>query len=300
MDIMSYSGGTIKSIAEGIIEKCLNAIGIVGKLRLLLRQVNFGLSFKINYADLQLDTVVKLFNTTDPDGEWKLLEYALELLAQIALREKKHVVVFFDEFSELLTFGDRAIKIFRSKLQLQENISCLFAGSQESLMTKIFISTTGAFYRFGQLVYLDELDNADVITYLRENFPQLEPQAIDACMELLHGHPYYTATIIDHLIYKTDDGKDIGNVHQYVQDTLMTQERSYIELQMAKIKERNYALEITRLIALGLNPYSEMTNISEQQTYHVLRDLELMGYLRKKSRGEYKIVDPLLELFLRS
>lgn len=299
IDIMCYSGGTIKSVAEGIIDKCLAVLGFFGKLRQLCKQANFSLTLKMRYNDLEFEPIIYLFNKADNEDEWKLLEAALSLIEKVAIREKKHMVTFFDEFGELSSLGDRAVKVFRSVIQKHKFVSYLFAGSQETIMSQIFLDKSGAFYRFGELIHLAELKHEDVFYFINEYFPKMPIEVINVLMYLLRGHPYYTAMVIEHLAYKANYGETVENFEVYIRNVLMVHEKSYLELQLLKIKEKNNALEIMRLISLGLNPYAEITNIREQQIYNVLKGLELGGYIRKYSRGVYTITDPLLEIFLR-
>lgn len=298
IDIMCYSGGTIKSVAEGIIDKCLSILGFFGKLRQLCKQTNFSLTLKMRYNDLEFEPILHLFSKTDVEDEWKLLEEALSLIEKIAIREKKHMVIFFDEFGELSSLGDRAIKVFRSIIQRHKHASYLFAGSQETVMSEMFLDKSGAFYRFGELIQLGELTHEDVFNFICEYFPKIPVEVIEVLIRLLRGHPYYTSMVIEHLAYRANFGTNITNFELYVHNVLMAQEKSYLELQLLKIKEKNNALEIMRLISLGLNPYDEIVNISEQQIYNVLKTLEIGGYIRKLSRGIYTITDPLLEILL--
>jgi AAA+ ATPase superfamily predicted ATPase len=298
IDIMCYSGGTIKTIAEGIIDKCLALLGLFGKLRQLCKHANFSLTLKMRYKDLEFEPILHLFNKTDSEDEWKLLEESLVLIEKIAIRENKHIVVFFDEFGELSSLGDRAIKVFRSVIQRHKHASYLFAGSQETVMSEIFLDKSGAFYRFGELIQLNELTHEDVVNFIIELFPKITFEVVEVLMRLLRGHPYYTAMVIEHLAYRSNFGENIKNFELYIRDILLEQEKSYLELQLLKIKEKNNALEIMRIISLGLNPYNEISNITEQQIYNVLRLLEINGYIRKQSRGVYIINDPLLEILL--
>ncbi|MFN8770581.1 MAG: AAA family ATPase [Neisseriaceae bacterium] len=299
IDIMCYSGGTVKSVAEGIIDKCLSLLGIFGKFRQLCRQASFSLTLKMRYNDLEFEPILHLFSKADPEDEWKLLEESLSLLEKIAVKEQKHLVVFFDEFGELSSLGERAIKVFRSIIQRHKHVSYLFAGSQETVMSEIFLDKSGAFYRFGELIQLTELTHEDVFNYICEHFPKIPIEVIDVLMRVLRGHPYYISLVIEHLAYRANFGESIANFELYIQNVLMAQEKSYIELQLLKIKEKSNALEIMRLISLGLNPYEEIVNIKEQQIYNVLKSLELGGYIRKLHRGIYSITDPLLEISLR-
>ncbi len=300
LDIMCYSGGSVKSIAEGIIEKCLGLIGIRGKLRQLIRQVEFNISLKLKYNELEIEPVIKLFDTKDPENEWKLLEQSLELIERVANWTKKHVVAFFDEFGELSALGERAIKIFRSVIQKQEVCSYVFAGSQETVMNNIFVDKAGAFYRFGELINLDVLSNEDVYKFLHENFPDIPSEVIGLNLEILKGHPYYTGLVVEHLKYNLNFGMTSEAFMSYIYEDLLENERAYLELQVLKIKEKANALEVIRLIALGLNPYSEINHIKRNNIFNVLRGLEVGGFIKRKTIGNYVITDPLLEIFLQN
>src|SRR3990167_4406301 len=110
IDLMKYSGGSIRSIAECVIEKTLNALGLKGKLRKIWREVDFSFSLKVKYQELEIEPLLRLFR--ERGDEWALLEDALELAEKIAKQTKKHLVVFYDEFGELYYLGERVIKLF--------------------------------------------------------------------------------------------------------------------------------------------------------------------------------------------
>ena len=174
IDLMTYSGGSIKSVAERIIEKCLNSIGLMGKLRLLLKQISLSINIKLKYQDLELEPLMQLFNLAGKDDEWKLLEEALQLPEKIAITKKKKVVVFYDEISEIYHHGKRIENVFRSVIQRHKNVSYLFAGSQESVMTQMFVDPKAPFYRFGELMFLKPLTQDDVATAIQEFFPSMQ------------------------------------------------------------------------------------------------------------------------------
>ena len=298
LDIMSYSGGSIKSIAEGIIEKCLNTLGIMGKFRLLLKQIDFSFNLKMRYHDLELEPIIQLFKDGDKEDEWKLLEEALQLPEKIAIREKKQVVMFFDEFGELSLMGERIIKLFRSVIQLHKHVSYLFAGSQETLMTKIFVDKSGAFYRFGELIYLHELTKEDVYTYIETAYPDIKLEVLLEVVNLTKCHPYYSARILEHFADDKTYYMDISHFYEYVNTVLIPQEHSYIELQLLKIKENIHALEVLRLIAMGLTPAHEFNLIARQNLYKILHKLEAAGHIRKIAKSNYVLNDPLIEYYL--
>lgn len=104
IDFMTYSGGSVRSIAEAIIEKLLNSLGVAGKLRRIWSTLSVKFSLKVKYHDLEIEPLLQMFRTGD---EWVLLEEALCLIEKIAIKEKKRLIVFFDEFGELHSLGER-------------------------------------------------------------------------------------------------------------------------------------------------------------------------------------------------
>lgn len=290
IDFMRYSG-SVQSIAEAIIENTLNALGIAGKIKLWLQQVEFSLKLKIKYADLELEPMIQMIRNNN--DEWALLEHALEFLETAALKSKKHVVVFFDEFGELHSADERIIKTFRSVLQLHKHVSCLFAGSQETLMTKIFVEQSGAFYRFGNLVWLKEFERSEVIELLEDM--KLDFATIDKIISLFGCHPYYTSRIIKDIMLQPIYGTSVEYLEEYINQVLILEENAYLELQTEKIKARNNALDIFTNIALGIDPYS--LRLSKQVVYNVLKNLEISGFISKTDKSKYVVTDPLLKLY---
>lgn len=126
IDLMTYSGGSIRSIAECILEKTLNALGMFGKLRRMWHQTNITFNLKVKYQELELEPLFHVYKNAD---EWTLLEESLQLFEKVAIKTKKRVIVFFDEFGELYALGERIIKVFRYVIQRHTNVSYLFLNS---------------------------------------------------------------------------------------------------------------------------------------------------------------------------
>lgn len=292
IDIMRYSG-SIQSIAEGIIESCLHALGLIGKLKLLIKQMDFSLRVKMSLGDLEFEPILKLLKT--PIDQEGLLIQALELLENIAITRSKTVIVFFDEFGELVSHGEQVIKIFRSVIQLHKHVNYIFAGSQETLMREIFIEKTSAFYRFGDLIFLDNFEKLEVIEHL--NNMGLEYSVIEGILSYFDCHPYYTSKTIKDMMIYPEYGQSFSNFLDYINEYLINQEIAYLEVQLQKIKERVHALDLISLLAMEVDPYS-YAGITRQGVYSILKSLEKVGFIKNIDKGKYKISDPLLKLYL--
>ena len=290
IDFMRYSG-SVQSMAEAILENTLNALGIVGKIKHWVQQVEFSLKIKLKYSDLEIEPMIQMVRSKD--NEWSLLEHALEFLEIAAIKSNKQLVVFFDEFGELYSADERVIKTFRSILQLHKRVSCLFAGSQETLMSKIFVEQSGIFYRFGNLVWLKEFDRSEVIELL-ENM-KLDFTVIDLIINTFNCHPYYTSKIIKDLMLQPIYGGSLDSFWSYINGVLILEEIAYLELQTEKIKSKNHALDVFSNIALGIDPYS--ISLTKQTIYNTLKNLEISGFINKVDKSKYIVTDPLLKLY---
>lgn len=90
---------------------------------------------------------------TERASDHDLFVFSLQFPEMLARRDKKHIVIVFDEFQEILRItGENILKVMRSYLQMQECVSYLFLGSKEGMMNSIFGETKQAFYRFATIL----------------------------------------------------------------------------------------------------------------------------------------------------
>lgn len=292
IDIMRCCG-SVQSIAEAIVEQCLKLLGITGKLQLILKQLDLSLTLKLKYNNLEIEPMLQLMK--DRSNQYKSLENALELLEQIAHKANKNLIVFFDEFGELNRLGNDTINIFRSVIQLHKNVSYIFAGSQESLMNTIFIDPTGAFYRFGTLIHLKELNYNFMVDYLAKL--KWDFSVAQFLLNQFNCHPYYTATIIKDITLDNKIANSIDNFIDYLNQILLPQERAYLELQLVRIRSLSNALDVMNKIAHEITITTNM-GTSRQSIYNTLKSLENLGYINQSGKV-LKITDPLLAIYLR-
>ncbi len=296
IDIMRYAHSVI-SLAEAITEACLAKIGISGKLRNWLNNIDAKLDLKIKFQELEIDLILEQIIANDG---YSALAKALELSEKLALKHNQRWVVVYDEIGELQYLDEQAIRVMRSVIQHHQQVSYLFAGSQESLMNSIFISNRGAFYRFGIIYQLTELELKDVVEFFQASLTNVSGRVIDFIVDNFHGHPYYTTNIfyrIVQMIMMKNLG-DFGLVElREVIQNLLSSETHYLEDQIIRLNQRKNTFAVLQAAALG-DPYNTNTQISKQSIYATLKVLIQAGYLRNNA-GRYELTDPLLGLYLR-
>ncbi len=115
------------------------------KLLNLLKSSIGKLSFQLSVDPTSnLPTITPTFRAAD---ESLILKNLMELLEKFS--KKRKIVIVFDEFQEVVKYtnADSFEKLLRSYIQQHSNICYIFSGSQQHLLTAMFLSQNRAFYQ---------------------------------------------------------------------------------------------------------------------------------------------------------
>jgi hypothetical protein len=130
----------------------------------------------------------------DPGPE---LDEVLTAPGKIVTQGKRKVVVVFDEFQQILEYGnDRVERQLRSIIQTQADVSYIFLGSRRHLIQKMFLNKSRPLYRAGGHYPLGPIAEKDWLPFIRKRFLDAEKRIADEqvhsiCL-LTEGHPFYT------------------------------------------------------------------------------------------------------------
>ena len=242
----------------------------------------------------------------DPD---KYLTYALELPNRIAQIDGKHVIVFFDEFQELVNprkpYGDpdRLTKRMRSVFQRSDEVSFLFAGSVESVMRDLFAPESKAFAQFGSFYTLAPIEADAWRVGLAERFAadgcEADADALDRLIELGELHPRATMLIAQktHLvsIMLNERSIDLALVTQGLALALEG-DAAVNEQAVERIRRAHkLGLVVARRIALGDEPYREL---DDREAHRAVTALRRGGFIEQPRPRRWRIVNPLLRRYL--
>jgi hypothetical protein len=125
------------------------------------------------------------------------LDEALETPARIAVKGSPRVVVVFDEFQQLLEYGDdRVERKLRSVIQNHRQVAYVFLGSRKHLIQKMFLDRSRPLYRAGGHYPLGPIGEEHWQPFIRKRFADadkiISPERIHAICDLTQGHPFYT------------------------------------------------------------------------------------------------------------
>jgi DNA-binding transcriptional ArsR family regulator/adenosyl cobinamide kinase/adenosyl cobinamide phosphate guanylyltransferase len=235
----------------------------------------------------------------------KALVTALEFPQRVAMADRKHCIVFFDEFQELANprapFGDpdQVTKQMRAVFQRSSDVSYLFAGSIEHVMRDLFAPEHRAFSSFGSFMQLRPIATEDWTAGLRARFAADGVSIFDTALEHLVDmgelHPRVTMLIAQ----KTHYLSIVLDTREITTD-LVTQgyELAYqgdlalLDQLIERIRRAHkFGLRLARRIARS---ETLSTGIQPAQADRAVKKLLEAGIVEQLGRGRYRIFNPLL------
>ncbi len=184
-------------------------------------------------------------------------------------------------------------------MQHHNNITYIFLGSIETIMTKIFEHKSSPFFHFATIVELPPLDVDELYNYSIKIFEKkgIKCDDLKYLLEYLCGHPDYSLQVLQKLYFVSlaNDIKVLSN--QNLHDTLVeviVSNKAYIEELISKAKQKKHSLDVLYSIA-----NERKTQLDSKTLYNVHSSLEDMGLIKKIAVGRYIINDMFLKIYLQ-
>jgi uncharacterized protein len=245
----------------------------------------------------------------DPDSHERL-RVALELAEKLAQGDNQRVVIFLDEFQEVVgadkRFGDpdRITRLMRAVFQRSRHVSVLFAGSIEHLMRDLFAPTDRALSQFGAFHELAPITTAQwqagIRRRLTDDDTTITDDALDRVVALGEGHPRATMLLIQqaHTGAVEELRREID--HALVVEALeraLRQERLRHDQQLELIRTLGrHAERMAIRVAAGAELYADLKPQQASRGLAALRDRGLVA--RGDRQGQWTVIDPLLRRYL--
>lgn len=240
----------------------------------------------------------------------RALDLALELPERVARADGRRAIVFFDEFQEVASdrhlYGDpdAVTKRMRAIFQRSTEVSYLFAGSLEHMMRDLFAPSHRAFSGFGGFHPLRPIAVEDWTQGLLERFSAddctVEPAALARIIELGGLHPRATMRIAQqtHLVSVQLDRREIDlDTVELGYGAALDSDAPAMEQTVERIRRlHKSALQIARALAQQQRIPRQLPPAIRDR---VLKLLLRAGIVEHPARGDWRLVDPLFEAYLR-
>ncbi|MDR3219053.1 MAG: ATPase [Dysgonamonadaceae bacterium] len=132
---------------------------------------------------------------------WEALQKSpddiLNLAENIAISKKIKVIVCIDEFQSIGDFPDNPAfqRKLRSHWQHHHNVAYCLYGSKRHMLLDIFSNVSMPFYKFGDILFLQKIDNSIWGEFIKKRFEdtgkKISHEQAEYLAQLVDNHPYY-------------------------------------------------------------------------------------------------------------
>lgn len=304
VDLFRYNTKTELSLA--LIDACLeNRSGIsktTAAMKDGLKKITGAAKLTAKIQDLEFAFGLPMETRSDAE----LLNYALQLPEILAKQDKRHVIVVFDEFQEIIRIaGEDALKVMRSYFQRQESVAYLFLGSKEGMMNTIFGDKKQAFYRFATILPIPPIPMEAWEAYLTRKYLEkklvVTESAIAEILALSGGHPQDTMLLCSEVYYAILESGENKLTLDFVKigysRAMLTLSPVFDEL-LDDLGSTVKTRHVLTNLAKGNRVYSGSNNPNEIK--RAIDTLLAKAVIEKTSRGSYRFVEPMLKEYLRN
>ncbi|HEX5771293.1 MAG TPA: hypothetical protein VFY11_10025 [Nocardioidaceae bacterium] len=247
----------------------------------------------------------------------------LDLPLTLHERDQIPTLVVFDEFQDLLSAGTGLDGLLRSHVQYHGDAAVyIYAGSQPSLMRKLFSDRERPLYGQAEPLELGPLPADEVLVELSERFEELgeDPRgALAPLVGVAAGHPQRTM-LLAHLLHRELAAREVGatTLSEGTEVEEIALADAVVRRALSMTQEAHQAVwdqmsggkkAVLAALADGDSPTGTTTarrfETSRATLQSALRDLAREGQHVTRDEapsgwGPWRYVDPLLELWVRS
>ena len=209
--------------------------------------------------------------------------------------------MIFDEFQDITNLYEKNIlEVLRSIAQHHENVTYVFLGSIESIMSDIFENKNSPFFHFASIITLQGLDMDELFDYTKEQFDtkniKYDEEMLYKTILFLQGHPEYSAKVLQTLYINATLQNNPIDKKSCIEaiNFRIIENRIYMDELILKLKTKKHHFEVVYNLANGIK-----SNLPSATLYNTHVSLENMGIIKKLEKGKYEIIDIVLKVFLQ-
>lgn len=272
----------------------------------------------INTAKLYLKQLVpKLSVGLEPEKdfsisfEWSELEkYKEEILnlpEQIAKEKKGSYIICIDEFQHIrdIDANSQLEKRLRSVWQRQKETTYCLYGSKRHMMSDIFSNSSNAFYKFGDLIFLQKIKEEKWITYLTKQFKRTHKSIDKAAAKLIaqsmKNHPWYVQQLAHYSWANTTSNCSEEIVQQAIEQVIQSNTPLFQrEIESLSVPQINILKAI-------IKKEKQLTSKATIERYNLgTSALVIKNKMRlftediiDDTQNEIELLDPVFELYMK-
>lgn len=250
---------------------------------------SFGFSFSASRAPGDID---------------ETLERLFELPGTIAADTGKPVVLFFDEFQEVVEIDPRLPALMRSVFQRQQHVAHVYAGSKRHMMHRLFNDENEPFFRSAKITEIGRIPLPVFKAFVKEQFDRTDrgvsDEAVDRLLAITDGHPYATQELAYALWEEVPEGwsGSVADLDDALAAVIRAENARFTLLWEGLTKPQKLLLtalakeEGGKPFSVGFRDRHGLPSSSHLQ--RALRPLVEAEILTREQRGDYGFAEPFV------
>ncbi|OGT54464.1 MAG: hypothetical protein A3F17_07685 [Gammaproteobacteria bacterium RIFCSPHIGHO2_12_FULL_41_15] len=234
-------------------------------------------------------------------------EELLEGLEKFAEKHKKRVVLFFDEFQDVLKV-DETNKIqaaIRVIAQHTKYVNYIFSGSSRKMLNNIFDDKTQPLYMLCNKIILDRIERKHFENHIQKAAKKqwgssLSNEIVSLILESTEVHSYYVNVLCDKLWDSTKKPTE-DNIRRCWNEVLAENKGKIIADLEHLNTNRIKVITVTALLGVVSEPNSKVfldqVKLPLSTVQHTVKYLMNHDYLYHDKEG-LKLVDPIMKKFI--
>lgn len=252
--------------------------------------------------------------TFSPDGSPSLSlnlqqsqqEQTLDEIFGFIEKQKKQVVIAFDEFQEVASYPEKAEATLRTFIQLMKQVKFIFSGSSNHLLQEMFYSAKRPFYQSSEVLVLDKIDKEIYSRFITETFQKqakkIDEDAVEAILDFSETYTYYTQICCNQCFSKTEKKLTAIKTQIILKEYLESRKADYLQLfSLLPENQKKVAVAVAKKGVVSqptafefIMKYKLPAGSSTLQAVKSLTEKEILYYYQ----GKYSIYDVFFKQFL--
>ncbi len=292
----------IEKLSSKIAEhyKVKDIMQTIKNLKTIFNRISFSLTInqKTAMPEIKPEFIKKDFEI--------LLDESLDNFQEFLKNKNKKAVIAIDEFQDILNITDLNIEaILRSKIQYHTNISYIFTGSKQHMLTSMFNDNKKPFYTLASNYELEPIDKEVFYDYISRRLKyksiKIQYELFEYIYDFCDGETRIIQKIFYEIFEQYNDIDIDDNIFNTVIEKLNLQNDSVYKLLCDNLTQNQIiTLKIisqnkTELLSREI---SNNYNISQQSIKSALNSL-LKKELVYKQNGNYIVYDKEFDFWLK-
>ena len=232
----------------------------------------------------------------------------LDLAEKIAIKTKKRIIICIDEFQNISEFEYPVDfqKKLRAHWQLHQNVTYCIYGSKRHMLMEVFSSPSMPFYKFGDIIFLQKIQENDWIDFIVKRFYEtgkhIEAESAAIIANSCENHPYYVQQLAQQVWLRSSKNCTLENIQEAFEDLIMQLSMLFQmltdDLNMKQISFLNALINKEKQVSSQrvLNKYKLGTSANVIKIKRGLHDREIIDIVGRK----IEFIDPLYKYWLKN